>query len=152
MEQQKRGGVRPNSGRKSTGLNKQPVTVYIPQGHFYKFGGKEPMKDKIVEFVENWGNESIKNEIQDLNQPTHEIKAIQPITDLKPIYEVKIPPKPEMAGIGNVDEFQDEILATTMPSELESVMKRVKTALLPYSAKQRLEAIAKEHSKDFFTD
>lgn len=152
MEQQKRGGARPNSGRKSTGLNKQPVTVYIPQGQFYKFGGKEPMKDKIVEFVANWGNEPIKNEIQDFTKPTHEIKAIEPITDQKHIYEAKIQPKPEMAGIASVDDFQDEILATTMSKELEEVMKRVKTALLTHGAKQRLEAIAKEHSKDFFTD
>lgn len=63
-----------------------------------------------------------------------------------------LPPKAEIAGIGNADDFQDEILATTMSIELEAVMKRVKTALLPFSAKQRLEAIAKEHSKDFFTD
>ena len=49
MEQkQKRGGARPNAGRKGSGIKKKPITVYLPESVF-DLVGKEKIKETILQ-------------------------------------------------------------------------------------------------------
>ena len=158
MENKKQlGGKRRGAGRKPVLSKKKQISLYVEGVKIIKFGNEEKMKDSLYDFINKFGETAIVYTIPTAD--AYDGKKMDKITHDEPAQWVEpkstvtgLPPKPELAGIGNADDFQDEILATTMKSELEAVMKRVKTALLPFSAKQRLEAIAKEHSKDFFTD
>jgi hypothetical protein len=44
----KRGGVRPNSGRKPQIEKKHPITIYIEEADIEKNGGKDELKKKIA--------------------------------------------------------------------------------------------------------
>jgi len=90
-----------------------------------------------------------KLSIQDLTQPTHQIK---PITDLKPQSNVvlnTLPPKP-MASL--FDAFVGEIKKAATIPEIEEIMKRVKAEAMLPREKMQLEAMAKEASKEMYND
>lgn len=143
-----RGGKRMGAGRKPVGLKKQPETFYVTPIEINNWGGHEQFKKNIYEIIQK-GNKNSNINIQDLNEPTHQIK---PMEAMKPESVVFVPPKPQSINLGNFDAYHDEILATTMPDELKEIMSRLKSELMTGKQKADLEAIAKEHSKDFFTD
>ncbi len=148
MEQNKRGGYRPGSGRKPSGEIKIPITIYVEQKQIYPFGDKDNLRKEISAFISLYGKGGIGTmQIQDLTKPTNEIKPYeQPQTN----FGISVPPKPETPATGlkasQFDEFHDEIIATTTIPQLTAVMKRLKSAVLTPKDRQNLEAIAKEHS------
>jgi hypothetical protein len=104
------------------------------------------MKEKLYKFIDNYGQETI---IQDLNKATNEIKPFeQPQTN----YEVNTVPLPVIPLMTKFEVYKQEILETRTIKEIEAVMRKVKNDLLSVREKQTLEAIAKEHSKDFYND
>lgn len=146
MDEEKRGGKRIGAGRKPSGIEKKTISIYVPKGQIYKFGTEDKMKEKLYDFILGYGQQV---SIQDLTKLTNEIKAHeQPKTN----YEVNIPTKKEMPLLSSYDFWKDSILATRTVPELELVMKQIKAEVLPLKIKQQLEAIAKDHSKNFYTD
>lgn len=156
MEEKKQGGKRLGAGRKPLADRKIPVTLYVENKKIFSFGNEQKLKDAVYGFidgkvrvVETVHFPDTSNSFQDLTKPTNEIK---PFEQPKTNYEVKIPPKPESVPLGSFDGFKAQILETKQVKELEAVMKEIKASLMPGRFKQQLEVIAKEHSKEFFTD
>jgi len=147
MEEKKQAGKRLGAGRKPLADRKIPVTLYVENKKIFVFGNEQKLKDAVYSFID--GKVKVVETVQDLTKPTSEIK---PLEQPKRNYEVKTPPKPESVPLGSFDGFKASILETKQVKELEAVMKEIKTALMPLRFKQQLEAIAKEHSKEFFTD
>lgn len=142
-----KGGKRLGAGRKPLKNPKKQVSLYIEANKFYKFGGEEPMKDKIYQFVDSYGEEKIR--IQDLTSTSNEAKPYeQPATNFSVDTFPDIKPK----SLSEFDTFKEKIYNCETTSEIEELMKKVKGALMFPKEKQRLEEIAKEHSKDFYTD
>jgi len=46
-----RGGARAGCGRKPVADKKFPVTLFIPQSKIEKMGGKEILKQKLIQFI-----------------------------------------------------------------------------------------------------
>jgi hypothetical protein len=150
MEQKKKGGIRLGAGRKPVLHKKKQISLYVENFKILPFGSEDKMKAHLYGIIESFVK--IENPVasfQDLTKPTNEIK---PFEQPKTNYEVKVEPKPESVPLGNFDGFKAKILETKQVKELESVMKEIKASLMPGRFKQQLEAIAKEHSKEFFTD
>jgi len=91
----------------------------------------------------------LEMKIQDLTKPTNEIK---PFEQPKANYVAKVEPKPEMIPMGSFEVLKAKILKTETVKQIQEVMKEVKVALLNLKQKQLLEAIAKEHSKEFYDE
>jgi len=156
MEQKKQGGKRLGAGRKPIGDKKTPYTFYVENKKVFPFGGEEKFKQAVYEFIDGKSKivETVhfpdtSNVFQDLTKTNVEIK---PVEQPKTNFEVKIPPKPISSVMGNFDEFKSQILATKTIKEIEAVMRDVKSSLMFPKEKMALEAIAKDHSKEFFTD
>lgn len=149
MEQTKRGGYRPGSGRKPTGELKVPITIYVEEKFIYPFGNKDNLKKEAYNFIVGYGKD----------EPT---PIIAPAVEIKPVAPQKPNPAPLDYGdpfepatglkISQFDEFQDRILATVTVAQLAAVTKGIKSALMTPKEKQTLEAIAKEHSTNMYTD
>lgn len=87
--------------------------------------------------------------IQDLTKTTNEIKPNeQPISN----FTVLIPPQAEVEALSEFEKFKKEIYKCTTVGEIEKVMQGIKGALMFRKEKLLLEEIAKDHSKDFYTD
>lgn len=150
MEEKKQGGKRLGAGRKPIADKKIPVTLYVENKKIFTFGSEQKLKDAVYSWIDGKIIEHARvAQIKDLTQPTNEIK---PFEQPKTNYEVKIPPKPESLPLGSFEVLKDKILQTTTVPEIEAVMKEIKAALLVGKQKQALEAIAKDHSKQFYTD
>lgn len=50
-KKENRGGARANCGRKPIEDKKFPVTVFIQLSKIKKHGGKENLKEKLIEFI-----------------------------------------------------------------------------------------------------
>jgi hypothetical protein len=146
MEEKKKGGSRKGAGRKPVLHKKKQVSLYVEPIKFLPFGSEDKMKDHLYDVIDNFKQEA---KVVDLNKPTNEIK---PFEQPKTNYEAKVQPKPENIPLGSYEAFRIAILETTMTKPLEKIMREVKAALMANKQKQMLEAIAKDHSKDFFTD
>lgn len=149
-EKSNKGGKRKGAGRKPLLNPKQQVSLYIEKNKFYKFGSEERMKEKIYSFVDNYGEEQKSNiSIQDYTKPTNEIK---PFEQPKTNFGINTLPKEVPVNLSEFDALKEEIYECRTVPEIENVMRKVKGALMFPKEKQTLEAIAKQHSKDFFTD
>lgn len=149
MEQTKRGGYRPGSGRKPTGKLKVPITIYVEEKFIYPFGNRDNLKKEAYNFIVGYG----KDEPTPIVAPAVEIKPVTPQKPNPAPLDYGDPFEP-VTGLktGKSEDWQDRILATTTVKELAVVMKTVKTTLLTVKEKQTLEAIAKEHSTNMYTD
>lgn len=145
MEAQFRGGKRKGAGRKPLKNPKKQVSLYIENNKFYKFGGEEKMKEKIYEFVDEYG---------DTKEVIHigETPKIFDAPQLPKNYMADEPMFPKELKIVTASDFESRIIECKTVPEIEAVMKDVKSAVLTFIEKKNLEAIAKEVSKDFFTD
>lgn len=87
--------------------------------------------------------------IQDLTKPTNEIK---PYEQPESNFTVNALPKEEPRALSEFEDFKNQIYKCTTIEEIENVMVGVKGALMFPKEKRVLEEIAKDHSKNFYTD
>lgn len=146
----KRGGKRVGAGRKSIAEKKVIITLYVKGSKVLSLGSIEKTKDFLYNYLENVTElDGGSFEIKDLNIPTSVIKPIEPP---KINYSINTMPPKEIPVLSEYSAFKDEILKTETIPQIESVMKRVKGALMFPKQKLELESIAKKHSKQFYTD
>jgi len=150
MEEKKRGGYRPGSGRKPSGEIKIPITIYVEQKQIYPFGDKDNLKKEISAFISLYGKGGIETmQIQDLTKPTNEIKPFeQPQTN----FAATVLPRPETPGIGKYDAYKDRLIGAVTIKDIEAIMREVKNDILSVKQKRELEEIGKECSKSMYTD
>lgn len=147
-EKNSRGGRRKGAGRKPIDNPKQPITLFIPKKDIWVFGSIDKLKNELYEFISQKRNEKSIS-IQDSNETT---PIVEPINNLKTNYTINTETVPANNIIGNFDKLKEEIAQTATIPEIEKVMQKVKTELLPLKQKLQLESIAKEHSKNFYMD
>lgn len=146
MTEEKRGGKREGAGRKPTGTNKVPITLYVEDKAIWPFGNKDKLKTKLYDFISSNGAVAM---VQDLTKATIEIKPQEPP---KTNYSIDTTPKPVEPITTKFEAYRQQILKTTMSFQLVEIMKEVKAELMTGKEKLTLEAIAKEHSRTMYTD
>ena len=144
MENKQRGGKRLRAGRKPVSDKKKPITIYAAESKINSNGGKEVIMERLTEVLNN----DFLN-VQDLNQPTHQIK---PITAPLPQSNVVVQTQPQNAQISQYNEFREQLKKCSTITEIEKVMSGVKSALMLPREKITLESFAKELSKDMYND
>lgn len=97
---------------------------------------------KVVDTAQNGGQISI----QDLTQPTHQIK---PQETPKTNFAVNIEPPKPLPIQAEFDVFKVRIKECTWSGDLEKVMKEIKNSLLAGWMKKQLDAMALEQRKEF---
>lgn len=149
MEETKRGGKRTGAGRKPLVNPKRTISLYVDIKSIARFGDADSLKNKLYEFISGY-NLPLG---EALIRPEREIKPVEPIRQIAAPTPSADPFEPATGlQTGQNDEWQDRILATNTVKELSAVMKEVKAALLTVKEKQILEAVAKEHSTNMYTD
>ena len=87
--------------------------------------------------------------VQDYTKSTNEIKPfIQPETN----YSIDTTPHSFTSSLNESDRLRQEIYKCNTVPEIEKVVASIKASFISLKEKQLLEAIAKDQSKDFFTD
>ena len=115
-----------------------------------KNGGQQIKKWQAQSILNqiNEAMDKLNQRIQNLTEPTHQIK---PITDVPKqsnvVFNVQVPNKPVLSGF---EAYKEEILATTWSGDLEKLMRRIKadTSIAQWQYRV-LENLAKEHAKTF---
>jgi len=143
-KQEKRGGIRNGAGRKKLNNAEKKVEIkfWVENKFTFPIGGIEKTRDFALKSVKEFG-------IQNLNEPTHQIK---PITDQKPLSNTIMSVQPQNAPISQYNEFRERLKDCKTIAEIEKVMSGVKAALMLPREKMSLEQYAKELSKDMYTD
>lgn len=147
MEQSKRGGARPGSGRKSTGEKKKPVTIYVEHSKIWKFGSEDKMKLHLYDTINSYNKEAPVVQIKDLNQQTNVVKPIEPMGTQKSNYFVDTTPKPL---VNPFEAAKAKIQETTWAGDLQKVMMEIGADdNIGQSKKILLQQYAREHARNF---
>lgn len=155
MENKKlQGGKRRGAGRKPVLHKKKQYSFYIEGNKVIKFGNEDKMKEEVYRFVDNFGtvaenNPIMERSIQDLTQPTNQIK---PITDIKTITNTVINTIPVTPLISPYNSFRERLKNAKYIKEVSDIMNEVRAEAMLPREKQQLEAYAKEVSKEMYTD
>ena len=80
MEQKNHGGKRRGAGRKSIVDKKQQVVLYVPGKDVMKFGSPDKLKDKLKNFIDEFGGES-KISYQPTTKASFDGKKVTPTDD-----------------------------------------------------------------------
>lgn len=149
MEQNKRGGRRNGAGRKPIENKKSVITLYVAKPDIWKFGNEDKLKTGVYRFISDFG--SGKAVVQDLNEPTNQIKPItEPQKQTNVVFSV--PPK-EQPTIGLFDAYKKDLATKSTVKQIELLVKVIKLdSNLTIPEKIQLEAYGKELSKEMYTD
>lgn len=147
----KRGGVRNNAGRKKLGNGEKKVEIkfWVENKYTFPLGGIEKTKDFALGAVKSFNSPHQTISIQDLNQPTNQIKAITDPLPQSNVVHNTLPPKP-LESLYN--SFRLELKEAKTVKEIEKIMSRVKAEAMVPRDKMMLESYAKELSKEMYTD